>query len=1479
MTFIYNSADGVIVTDGTNRFIDFVGMTGGIVENVIAHNFLPIRTVANKISLYDNTKLNIEEPAIIHFADFKPNIRIGNNGGSANLRIGVDEGDNTAIKYIIDGLVDQGREWDVDEGLFDIRGRSTLELYGAYVKIRCGLGFGFSGEDDGYLKVKGLVWDARGALNIPHIRILGAGWDSVNTHFLGCTIFPARAFQRFKNAIIDSVPYAITMNWGNDTLDNNYIFEDLVVKNITGGLCLIGTNAIVAPKGSTVAIRNGDSTIDGILNNVVPRSNNFDDPRTVGTFIKISDIDISVRDFETNDLLDYKLFIKDSDSGNRTLSEESDNTVSSSGEDVIHHYDRDIVVHETVNGTYSGEIVKDVWNRSLSHYNAHSHEEVVWDVRLPISYTISSYLYASTRSIISGNVIGKVSEYIRLFRDRNIVRQDVVEVAQLDHIVDYNDLYDYLKYWTTQDAAFDFLNSGELLESISASDDTFSLPYNVTLIQGRNVNPIQYDSNTKTFMIYVGDAGNFGYGSIIKKLKIGGLLNRNAIYITGLYEYVDVDGNVITSHHIYPTTDLDVIKYNNKQNIHIHAKYRNYRRLETVTVFGKNGNQIITTASFPSSDINVGDVVAVSDAVNNEGIRITEVGSASQITSFRVVDASSFNVGDKIYVSTHLDIVNENIFELEELVGQISTYFAYPKSKYYEVEIDVFGDVKRSINTYAELPEEVTPMIEVIAGAEEIGMWRIDRANGITVDLTDTEITLIGDWNDKSPEQLLWNIHESIAEWNKDHPNQADKRYEIDYFETSGLSIIWHKIFTTLSGFYASKNDTYDLFVYLDGNSDLLYVDVGLETETTSQFVLRIMNVKVGDKVAYLVNGASTYKVLEDDDVNDNGETILVLDKGERYDMRIRRKGFNEPLYSIDDNNRVIGSIFIIASNVSFENTFSGDVLALLGWDADDSRIIFLDDINISVQNSIDAIWEYNYLFPQGILGESLINSEYGFLENILTLNYKTLTKSHIEKKEFHKAAVYEALAIQRGHNADGSPLWSYLESAEIDPLNFETFVVHYYHNFNNTVSTTGTKALLDTPLLTVNVAVLLGEPNSHFTNTVIPHTLSILNSRQLGANSGTLTFQQGVPSHLEYHKKYRLFHKVSDAEDVILEVVVYSFIRIKVQIRTVLDDGTFADADEHITWGVHETLQGGFTDNAKEKLDDTLENTIKIGEESDTILSNTNTILKILKEALNSSFILFLTEFLDYSYILLKQHTLIGDKFEIDVPHIIDKYVVSISDGGLDGYNVTAEIHKVNSEGRLSSFIARQVIPYIDRVDEKITFTFDNVFLPKGTYFVGIHGDIDDVHATYYRDVVDGRGHYTVDDTMGSELIKVDDKEVVSELSIKSGNIFVDLEQYCKAIYEIVGDNTYGLEALKILIERIPLSSIDDIANAVKVLMESDGSTLSDLHKMSFGDIVFTESGDKVNIVYNGNIVATFDGITVSAYDPLKWAGGRKKI
>ena len=80
----------------------------------------------------------------------------------------------------------------------------------------------------------------------------------------------------------------------------------------------------------------------------------------------------------------------------------------------------------------------------------------------------------------------------------------------------------------------------------------------------------------------------------------------------------------------------------------------------------------------------------------------------------------------------------------------------------------------------------------------------------------------------------------------------------------------------------------------------------------------------------------------------------------------------------------------------------------------------FLQSIDTNVQNNLDALWEYNYLFPQGVLGDPLINSEYGFLENVLTLNYKTIVDSHIETRSYHKDAVYEALAIQTGHNADG---------------------------------------------------------------------------------------------------------------------------------------------------------------------------------------------------------------------------------------------------------------------------------------------------------------------------------------------------------------------------------------------------------------------------------------------------------------------------
>ena len=1110
-----------------------------------------------------------------------------------------------------------------------------------------------------------------------------------------------------------------------------------------------------------------------------------------------------------------------------------------------------------------------------------------------------------------GNKIDFNLEQLREYNATKLIEGQAIPILQYEHteaeiaaFTHYDTtikLFEGLRYWEKSNKEIiRYIGATNSLIDISDNVVTIRSGWSLKFVSGNG--DILVDNENMLIVVPVGDGAFTGD----YRLVVDGDFIKAGIDVRLIYEYVNNSGKLITSHHIYPTTDLDVITYNNKQNIHIHAKHRIYTRLTNVTVFGKNGDQIVTNASFPSADISVGDVASNTNNGSDLGVKITARSSANQINSFSVEDASRFSAGDKIYVSAPTDIGSENLLELEDQIGQISHYFEYERAGYFDIELDIFGDIRRSINVYAELHDEINPIIEVIAGAAEIGVWRAERANGVTVSLSADDITLSGDWLNKSPEQLLWNVRESITEWNKNHPNQADKRYEIDYFETTGTLIIWHKEITDLSGFYTTKTDIYNGFTYVDANANLLLIDVGLETETVSQYGMRIKNVAVGDKIGYLVNDEAMFIILDATNVSVTGETVLVLDKGGSYKMRIRRRGFNEPLIEVDDTVRSVAALFISIPNVAYEGTFSGVISDVFSWDDVDDRLIFLQSIDTNVQNNIDALWEYNYLFPQGILGESIFNVDYGFLENVLTLNYKTLVNSHIEKKTDHKDAVYEALAIQSGHNADGSAKYSYLTSAEIDPLNAETFVVHYHHNYENTVSTTGTKALLETPTLTNNVEVLLNEDESHIVNEVIPLILDILDSRQDGANSGTLTFNQGVPIQLPYNKIYRLFHKVSDAEDTILEVVVYSFIRLKVQIRSLNDDGSFTDADDHITWGVHETLQGGFTDKAKEELEEVYNDVDKIDANVDNVVKTTSKTIDIIshRTGADTEKLIDNLEFPRYDQIPFNI-TVSGYNF----------YKNIILDGRTKELLFVVELRQNEDFDDVGTGYLKPVLRHLQwNIDPDED---SGVILPEGDLgaieSIGLNRDVTKLplnsDGSHYLMVVtiDVRGlvglkavgfeselhNDTPTNHLALDVINyLEYPKAERGLIVRGGNgdvtysrnairwkIDAVAKEGVREVIDMLSNNEFGLNALQVLIKAIPVNAIADIAEAVKALMEADGSKLTAIHKMSYGDIVFTEEGDRVNISYDGVIIATYDGITVSAYDPLKWAGGRTKI
>ena len=974
------------------------------------------------------------------------------------------------------------------------------------------------------------------------------------------------------------------------------------------------------------------------------------------------------------------------------------------------------------------------------------------------------------------------------FVPKDVWEHTAAEIASFTEIDTYTKLFEAIRYYhQITPKVSEIIGIGNRLiefggKQLTAPSYGSGLVFRITNQYAENVfvERLPADEPENQVNVWINSHGIIITDDTFNDLVINGdLYFLDGYKINALYEYINASNKRITSHHIYPTTDVDVITHNNKQNIHIHAKSRSYTQLSNVTIIGKNGNEIVMSGSFSSASISVGDVVSSTNSTNNKGIAITEVGTDININSFKVEDSSIFNVGDEIYVSTESDITNVNLLELEDKVGQISHYFAYEKVGYYEIEIDIFGDVKRSISTYAELTDQVTPTIEVIAGAERISEWRIARGNGITVSLTDTNITPSGDWSDASPEQLLWNIRETLTEWNKSHPSQAEKRYESDYFVTIGRAIKWLKSFSTLAGFYTVKTDIYDTFVYVDTDSAFMTVDIGVVTETSTLFALRIGNVKSGYTVGYLVNGVSTYKILGSTDVSTEGVAILVLNKSDTYQMRIRRKGSNEPLINVSSNVRAITALFYAIPNVIFDDTFQGDVNLLFDWDSTTKPLIFLENISGEIQRFIDAILTYNQLFPQGVIGKSLISTDHGYLNNILTLNYAVKVNSHVETKTYHEDAIYQALAIQSGYNADGSPTWAYLESAEIDAGNNERFKVTYTLDYNTHVSTEGTKAFLERAVGTLGVVLLLGSNTSHTVNSVTSVDVGRLD-RHEALPSGTIIFIKGRPQGISYGVKYRLYHKIKDEINETLEVTVKDSIRITVQIQTIDLNGSIIEADDHITWGAHETLQGGFDDESKERLVQTVSNTETIIDESDEMKDVVYDIDGLINNLVTHSN-RFETEWdkeIDIlsRYLLLKSNEVYGDIIDVDGNTRIIEYSVFVSDGGVTHLSLTAIIRKVNDDGTLGEIIATEDVEYNDRVNQYAKFRFENIVLEEGRYFIGIHGELDNYHAVIYETVVDGRGYYTVTNATGETPVKTDGRELVSSLEVSAKYSLKDL-------------------------------------------------------------------------------------------------------
>ena len=451
MTFTTSATDATI-TAGTEELSSIAGDADGVVT-VDNTGYLPVYTITQIINVNQDTTLKITTPGIYHFPDIEPNIDLKTSAldNGASIEIGTDDGDNSKIDIIIDTNKDQLANFAVNKGFINAQGLSNVKIYGAYIRGLVSPGFQKYDTAPSNLVMKNVVWDCSGATTDYFIRITGETWSSTNTHFSGMSIFPGRKFAQFKNAVIDNCNYVIGMNWGKDAIHENYIFEGLTVKNINSGLCQVATRADVAPKGAVVDLLNSDSAIIGTENTVAPRSDDaYNDERSIGTVIKTSTLNVDCVDFDTGAAAEFTLYTIDSDSGNRTTSEADDDAVNADGEQVTHHYNTDLIINEYVaSGSFSGKIVKAVFNRPLSHYNSNPTDSVSWDVRLPISWNLWSYKYGSVAGTLSGNVTGIQNIPLSLVVDPDVTETTKATVAAYTILDTPQKIYDYAKYLKT----------------------------------------------------------------------------------------------------------------------------------------------------------------------------------------------------------------------------------------------------------------------------------------------------------------------------------------------------------------------------------------------------------------------------------------------------------------------------------------------------------------------------------------------------------------------------------------------------------------------------------------------------------------------------------------------------------------------------------------------------------------------------------------------------------------------------------------------------------------------------------------------------------------------------------------------------------------------------------------------------------------------------------------------------------------------
>ena len=267
----------------------------------------------------------------------------------------------------------------------------------------------------------------------------------------------------------------------------------------------------------------------------------------IGTVVQLTDIKFDIKNLSNAFVPTGKVWLSDSNSGNRTPSVASDDAGT-----LLHHFNKTLNYNYTLNGALiTDQMFSAVFNAPRSRVNSSNMQTstVVWDDRLPISGTIRSYNYLYRDVSITSLTVAITFSFALL--DDESVTSTETQARALTDITTLENLRDVIKIYEIDNNVDILTVNGKILEF--ATDISTVNVVNT----GTNLITLTGTGTNKTLTIRASSFTKTDKYDAIKMLHEtasaldgvftphwGDISNVDFLYDTGIYENIILKTNI-----------------------------------------------------------------------------------------------------------------------------------------------------------------------------------------------------------------------------------------------------------------------------------------------------------------------------------------------------------------------------------------------------------------------------------------------------------------------------------------------------------------------------------------------------------------------------------------------------------------------------------------------------------------------------------------------------------------------------------------------------------------------------------------------------------------------------------------------------------------------------------------------------------------------------------------------------------------------